>query len=236
MRALILDCDAVAALREASGGGEPRLAAVALAADLAGADGVRLSANESLRPVGESDLHDVRRVARVLELRLAPTPSLLKLALEVRPDRVILSSEPTGSKLRSAPLEAAALRTAAPLALRALREAGIPCWARIAPDADSVKLARAAEMAGVELATTGLLDLPDAERADALERLGDAGRIAAKLRLALAASGAIERARLPELIAAAPSLERVVVGRAWSARALLVGLDRSVAELREALR
>jgi pyridoxine 5'-phosphate synthase PdxJ len=236
MRGLILDCDAVAALRDAGGAGEPRLVAIALAAVLAGADGVRLAANESLRPVRETDLHDVRRVVRVLEMRVAPTPSLLKLALEVRPDRVILSSEPTGAKLVSAPLEPIALRNAVPLALRALREAGIACWARIAPEADSVKLARGAEVAGVELATLGTLDLPDTERAEALERLGDAARIAAKLRLPIAASGAIERARLPELIAAAPTLERVAVGRAWAARALVAGLDRTVQELRDALR
>lgn len=235
MRTLIVDCEIAAALREVGASAEPRLAAVALAAELAGADGVRAAANESLRPVRESDLHDLRRVARTVELRVAPTPSLLKLALEVRPDRVVLSSEPLTGKLLSAPLEPGALRSAAPLAVRALREAGIPTWARIAPDPESVKLARAAEVAGVELAVQGALDLPETERADALERVADAARIAAKLRLPLAASGAIDRARLPALLAAAPGVERVVVGRSLFARALFVGIERAVRELREAL-
>jgi pyridoxine 5-phosphate synthase len=234
VRALVVDCEAAAHLRDAAGGW-PRLAAVALAAELAGADAVRLAANEALRPMRESDLHDVRRVARAVELRVAPTPSLLKLALEVRPDRVVLSAEPNGAKQRSAPLEPAALRSAAPLAVRALREAGIPCWARIAADSDSVKLARAAEVAGVEIATSGTLELPDTERAHALERVADAARIAAKLRLPLGVSGAIERGRLAELLAAAPAVERVVVGRSLVARALFVGIDRAVRELREAL-
>lgn len=236
MRSLVVDCDGAAALREAGAGAEPRLPAVALAAELAGADAVRLSANESLRPVRESDLHDVRRVVRAFELRLAPTPSLLKLALEVRPDRVVLSSEPTGSKLHSAPLESGALRSAVPLATRALREAGIPAWARIGPDPESVKLARAAEVTGVEIVATGILDVPEADRAEALERLGDTVRIAAKLRLPVAVSGGIEAVRLPALLLAAPAVERIAVGRSLLARALLVGMERSVRELRDAIR
>lgn len=236
LRALIVDCDAAAALREAGAGPEPRLAAVALAAELAGADAIRLTVNEALRPVREGDLHDVRRVVRALELRLAPTPSLLKLALEVRPDRVVLSSEPMGSKLHSAPLESGALRSAAPLATRALREAGIPAWARIAPDPESVKLARAAEVAGVEIVATGSLEVPEADRGEALERFGDAVRIAAKLRLPVAVAGGIEAVRLPSLLLAAPAVERVVVGRSLLARALLVGMERAVRELRDAIR
>jgi len=157
---------------------------------------VRLSANEALRPVSEGDLYDVRRVVRQLELRLAPTPSLLKLALELRPDRVVLASEPTQSRLDAAPLDSAALRHALPPAARALREAGIPVWVRIAPEPESVKLARGAEIAGVELSSVGTVDLPESERAAALERFGDAARLAAKLRLPIGVAGRLEAGRV----------------------------------------
>jgi pyridoxine 5-phosphate synthase len=231
-RSLVVDCDAVAALRDASSGG-PRLAAFALAAELAGADAVRVSVHETLRPVRESDLYDLRRVVRGLELQLAPTPSLLKLALEIRPDRVVLASEPTPARRPGTPLESGALRTAAPLAARALREAGIPTWARVAPDPESVKLARAADVAGVELATAGTVDLPETERATALERIADAARIAGKLRLPLGAGGGLAAARVRGLLVAAPNVEQVAVGRALIARALFVGLERAVRELRD---
>lgn len=233
-RSLVVDCDPIALLRDASSG-EPRLAAFALAVELAGADGVRVSVQETLRPVRESDLYDLRRVVRRLELQLAPTPSLLKLALEVRPDRVVLASEPTAARRVGSPLDAAALRTATPLAARALREAGIPTWARIAPDPESVKLVRAADVTGVELATAGTVDLPETERAAALERVADAARIAGKLRLSLAAGGGLAAGRLYGLLAAAPGIEQVVVGRALASRALFVGLERAVRELREEL-
>jgi len=235
MRLLVADLDAAAALREIARSGEPRLAAIALAAEMSGADAVRLSANEALRPVRESDLHDVRRVVRQLEVRIAPTPSLLKLALEVRPDRVVLASEPTRDRLDAMPLDAAALRHALPPAARALREAGIPVWVRIAPEPESVKLARGTEIAGVELSSVGTIDLPESERAAALERFGDAARLASKLRLPIGVAGGLEAGRVRTIVLAAPILERVVVGRALVARALLVGIERAVRELRAEL-
>lgn len=235
MRALVVALDAVAALRAATGSDEPRLAPAAIAAELAGADAVRVGVIESLRPVRESDLHDLRRAARTLELRMAPTPSLLKLALEVRPDRVILASEPAASRFDPAPLDAAALRGSAPAAVRALAEAGIPTWLRIAPELEAVKAARAGGIIGVELATGGSVDLPEPERALALDRLGDAARLASKLRLAVSAGGGLDLQRVRALIAAAPVLGGVVAGRGLVARALLVGLDRAIRDLRAEL-
>lgn len=232
MRALVVSLDAPAALREAGGRDEPRLAVIAMASELAGADGVRLGVSEALRPVGESDLHDVRRTARELELRLAPAPSLLKLALEVRPDRVLLAAEPLRGAFEGGALDPAALRGPAIAAVRALREAGIPVWARVAPELEGIKAARAAEVAGVELHTVALVDLPEGERSAALERFGDAARLAAKLRLPVRAGGALDGRRLRALLAAAPVLEGVAVGRELAARALLVGIERAVRDLR----
>jgi len=235
VRALTVALDAVAALRDAGGRDEPRLAQAALAAELAGADAVRVGVVESLRPVRESDLHDLRRAARTLELRMAPTPSLLKLALEVRPDRVILASEPGAARFDPAPLDAAALRGSAPAAVRALAEAGIPVWLRIAPELEAVKAVRAVAVGGVELAALGSVDLPEPERALALDRLGDAARLAAKLSLPVSAAGGLDTGRVRALLAAAPGIAGVTVGRHLIGRALLVGMDRAVRDLRDEL-
>jgi pyridoxine 5-phosphate synthase len=235
MRGLVASLDAAAAMRDAGGREEPRLAVAAMAVEMAGADGVRLGVNEGLRPVREGDLHDVRRTARDLELRLAPTPSLLKLVLEVRPDRVLLAAEPLRGAHEAGALDPAALRGPVHAAVRALREAGIPAWARLAPDLEAVKAARGADVAGVELVTTALVDLPEGERAPALERFGDAARLAAKLRLPVRAGGALDARRLRALLAAAPVVEGVTVGRELAARALLVGIDRAVRDLRTEL-
>ncbi|HBZ68537.1 MAG TPA: hypothetical protein DEP35_01785 [Deltaproteobacteria bacterium] len=119
-----------------------------------------------------------------------------------------------------------------PPLLRALREAGIPTTAIVVPELEAVKAAHAAGIAGVELYTGGIVDLPPGERAAAAERLGDAGRLAAKLRLGLVLGGGLGYSTLPELLGAVAAAERVCVGRACLARAGLVGLDRAVRDLR----
>ncbi|MDJ0865594.1 MAG: pyridoxine 5'-phosphate synthase [Myxococcota bacterium] len=235
MRALVVSLDAPAAMREAGARDEPRLAALAVAAESAGADAVRVAVHEALAPVRESDMHDLRRVARGLELRMAPSPSLLKLALEVRPDRVVLASEPATGQLDAPPLDPVALRGSVPAALHALSEARIPASVRIAPDLDAVKAARAAEAPAVEISSLGAVDVPDAERAAALVPFADACKLAAKLRLPVQAAGALDARRARALLAVAPVVETVVAGRPLWARALLVGLERALAELRAAV-
>ena len=93
MRALTLALDALPSLRDATAAGDVDLAAAAALAELAGVDAVRLSVNEDLKPVREEDVREARRAARRLELRMPPSPSLLKVALEARPDVVVLAGE-----------------------------------------------------------------------------------------------------------------------------------------------
>ena len=85
MRLLTLSLDALAALRDATEGTEPDLAAAATLAELVGADSIRLGVAEEMRPVREADVRAVCRAATALELRMAPVPALVKVALETQP-------------------------------------------------------------------------------------------------------------------------------------------------------
>jgi pyridoxine 5'-phosphate synthase PdxJ len=233
VRRLIVDLDAVAALREATGGAPPLAAAAALAA-VAGAAGVRLGLSEELAPVGERDLREVQAVGAGLELRMAPIPSLVKAALEARPTRVVLASS-AGAAGAPMPLDLRAWGSALAPSIRALEEAGLRVEALVGADLGHVKAAHAAGARGVELYTGSLVDLPAAERAEALARLGDAARLAAKLRLEVGVGGGLDERSLAPVLEAAPIAGSVAVGRAWVGRALLVGIDRATRDLREAI-
>ena len=125
MRSLVVSLDAVARLAEAAGGRSGiDLAAAATLAELAGASAVRATLTEDLRPIGESEVQHLRRVSRGLELRMTASPSLLKPALEARPDRVVIAGESWQTLGGATPLD---LRTQAPAVqplLRARAEAG----------------------------------------------------------------------------------------------------------------
>lgn len=233
MRQLVVALDSVCALRDAAGAADAEVGPCAVLAGLAGAAAVRLGVGEELRPVRERDVREARQAARELELRMPPAQSLLKLALEVRPDRVVLAGETPHGRAPTGALDARTLATVVPSLVRALREAGIATTGVVAPDLEAVKGAHAAGLAGVELYTGGLVDLPPAERAAGLDRLGDAARLAAKLRLGQAVGGGLGFRSLAGILAAAPATERVAVGRACVARATLVGLDRALRDLRQ---
>jgi pyridoxine 5-phosphate synthase len=234
-RRLTLALDALPRLREATGSPDVDVAAAATLAELAGADAVRLGVGEELRPVRDVDVRQARRSAREFELRMPPSQSLLKVALDARPDRVLLAAEARDARQPSSPLDLRGRSAALGGVVRALGEAGIVAWAVVGPDLEAVKVALAEGVRGVEFFTGALVDLPPAERHSRVEKLADAVRLAAKLRLGIGIGGGLGFRVLGELLEAAPAVERVAVGRAAIARAMLVGLDRSVRDLRALL-
>jgi pyridoxine 5-phosphate synthase len=235
VRRLTLSLDALAVLRDATEAGEPDLAAAATLAELFGADSIRLGATEEMKPVREADVRAVRRAAAALELRMAPVPALVKLALETQPERLLLASEGRKGRVTSGPLDFRAWGTALPPVVRTLHEAGLRVAVLVSPDLESVKAAHAADLSAVEFFTGALVDLPEAERRAELERLADATRLAAKLRLSVGIGGRLGLRDLPVVLAAAPAVQGVAVGRSLISRAVLVGLDRAVHDFRERL-
>jgi pyridoxine 5-phosphate synthase len=235
MRELVLELDALPSLREATAASDVDLAAAATVAELAGVDAVRLGVNVDLKPVREEDVRDARRAARRLELRMAPVEALLKVALETRPERVLLAADGRDGRPAAAPLDLRGPQPGLGPIVRALLEAGLPATALVSPRIDAVKAAHAEGVAGVELYTGALVDLPPAERQSELEALGDAARLASKLRLSIGLGGGLGFRTLRELLEAAPAAERVAMGRAALTRAVLVGLDRALRDLRAML-
>jgi pyridoxine 5-phosphate synthase len=231
-RRLIVALDGLPGLRDATASGDVDLAAAATLAELAGVDAVRLGISEDLKPVREEDLLEARRAVRCLELRMPPAPALVRMAMGVRPDRVMLSAEGRDGGSPSGPLDLRGRPQPVAAALRALAEAGIPAGAVLAPDLETVKYAHGAGIAAIELYTGAIVDLPGPERSAALQRLSDAVRLAAKLHVAVGVGGGLGFRSVTEVLGGSPALESVAVGRALVARAMLVGIDRAVRDLR----
>ncbi len=233
---IVLSLDSWPSLREFAGDDRSDLGAAAHLAELAGVESLRLSINEDLHPVRETDVDTLRRAARSMELRMPVSSNLLKIPLEARPDRVVLVGERHEAVGHAPPVDARI--SGAPLAsvLRSLAEAGIATSVRVSPDLDAVRAVHAQGVADVELFTGYLVDLPRAERHAALQALGDAARLAAKLRMGIALAGGLDDRNVREVIETAPSAERVVFGRGLARRALLVGLDRAVRDFHDRLR
>lgn len=235
MRRLTLVLDALPILRAAAAADAVEVGAAATLAELAAIDAVRLRVNEDLLPVTAQDVSDVRRVVRTFELGLPVSQGLVKLALEAQPDRVVLGSEGRDGGLPSQPVDLRGRGVSLAPIVRSVADAGIPVSALIKPDLESVKAAHGEGVDGVEFYTGAILDLPPRERVRELESLGDAARLASKLRLEISAGGGLGYRSVRDLIEHAPAIASAAVGRAILARSMLLGLDRAVRDLRELL-
>jgi pyridoxine 5-phosphate synthase len=229
---LILDLDSLMSLRETAHAADFDLMAAASLADLAGVEAVRVAIDDHPSAVRERDVADARRATRRLELQMPANPGLLKVALEARPERVLLAGSTRDGGSPGDPLDLGTAVPALGTLLRSLEEAGLVASLRIPPRLDAVKIAHAEGAAAVELFTGSLFDLPPAEREAELTALAEAVRLAAKLRMSIGIGGGLGYRTVPEVLEVAPAIERVAVGRAAIGKALLIGLDRALRDLR----
>lgn len=232
---MVLSLDSWPAMREAADSGHSELMAAASLAEIAGVDTLRLSINDELMPVREVDVDALRRAARRVELRMPISPSLLKIPLEARPDRVVIVGTKHDNFGHAPPVDARIAEDLGTM-LRSCEDAGIKTSVRVAPELDAVRAVHAEGVKDVELFTGYIVDLPEEERGAALLALGDAARLASKLRMTFAVAGGLDDRNAREVLAAAPSADRVVLGRGLARRALLTGLDRAIRDFSERMR
>ena len=236
MRRLILILDTLPLLRAATAADAFDITAAATVAELSDIDAVRLGVNDDLLPVSELDVGDARRASRSFELAMPVSQPLVKVALEAQPDRVVLGLCGREGGLPSQPLDLRGRGVSLAPIVRSLADAGIPVSALIKPEVDAVKAAHAEGVDGVEFYTGAIVDLPTADRTRDLVSMGDAARLASKLRMQIAVGGGLGYRGVGEVIEHAPVVSSIAVGRSVFARALMVGLERAVRDLRARLR
>jgi pyridoxine 5-phosphate synthase len=231
-RRLVVNVDHVATVREARGGAQPDPVAAAGLALLAGADGIVAHLREDRRHVQERDVRLLRQVVHdYFCLEMAATQENLKLALEVRPDSVTLVPERREERTTEGGLDVLMALGEIGEIVRALHEAHIRTCLFVEPDVEQIKAshrlgARAVELHAGRYAERG----PSVD--DELRRLEDGSKLAARLRLDVGVGHGLDYRNVQPL-AALESIAEFSIGHSIVSRALLVGMERAVREMRE---
>lgn len=228
-RRLVIGLEQIVELRDRSGGWQPEPVAAAALAVLSGADGVSLALAPGGARAQERDARLLREtLPRAFGLEIAADTGLVRLALEVRADWVVVS-ERRGDARRGTGVDLLAQTAALGEVVRVLEDAKIATHLCVAPEFEQLKSAHRIGASGVRIDTARYGEGPgDAEE---LKRIADAVRFAAKLGLAVSAGGGLDYQSVRG-IAALSDVGTLHVGRAAVARAVLVGLERAVSELR----
>jgi pyridoxine 5-phosphate synthase len=231
-----VNIDHVATLRQARRGREPEPLAAAALAELGGADQITVHLREDRRHIQDRDLEVMRKtVTTRLNLEMAATQEMVKIAYEVRPDACTLVPERREELTTEGGLDVVSGRDAVRRVVKTLRDAEIQVSLFVDPDLDQVKAAHRVEAEVIEIHTGRYCDARlAADRRRELARIVDAAKAAVKLGLRVAAGHGLNYQNvLP--VAAIREIEEFNIGHSVVARALLVGMERAVREMKELL-
>jgi len=237
MPRLGVNIDHVASVRQARRAKQPDPVHAAVLAEMGGADGITVHLRGDRRHIQDRDVQVLRQTVRTrLNLEMATTQEMTHLALTVKPDQVTLVPERREELTTEGGLDVVLNRTQIRPMLKTLQDGGIEVSLFVDPELEQVKEAHKLDAHAVELNTAAWSDAasPQAREA-ALRKLTDAARLARKLGLAVHAGHGLDYLNVGE-IAAMSELSELNIGHAIVARAVLVGMERAVREMVEAMR
>src|SRR5512145_2498293 len=224
---LSVNIDHIATIRQARRGVEPDPIAAAVLAELAGADGIIVHLREDRRHIQDRDLRIARQTVRTkLNLEMAATPEMQRIALEVRPDIVTLVPEKREELTTEGGLEVASRIQALADFVAPLQQAGIPVSLFVDPDDRQIAAAKKTGARWVEVHTGAYANAAtEAERGTELGKIAEAVKLAASLGLRVGAGHGLNYVNTAA-IAALPEVEELNIGHSIISRASLVGIER----------
>lgn len=229
-----VNIDHVATIRQARRTTEPDPVAAAALAELGGADGITIHLREDRRHIQDRDARLLRQTVQThLNLEMAPTEEMVAVALALKPDYVTLVPERREEITTEGGLDVAGILSRACEVVETLQRAGIPVSWFIDADPDQIEAAAKTEARFIELHTGQYAEAKAArDRELATLKQGAALALAAGLRVN-AGHGLTYRNVLP--VAQIPGMEELNIGHSIVSRAVLVGLERAVREMKLAM-
>jgi len=227
-----VNVDHVATVRQARKAAYPDPVAAAVLAELAGAEQITVHLREDRRHIQDRDLKILRSTCQtLLNLEMAATQEMVKIAYEVRPDVATLVPERREELTTEGGLDVSGQLEAIRKATRTLQDAEIAVSLFIDPDLDQVRASHKCGANRVELHTGRYCQARRAEdRARELSRIVDAAKTASKLGMGVAAGHGLSYSNV-QPIARIREIDELNIGHAIVARAVLVGFERAVSEM-----
>lgn len=215
---------------------EPCVLEAARAALRGGADSITLHVREDRRHMQDADAFAVRReIPLPLNLEMGATPAMLDVALKLHPDDVCLVPERRQEVTTEGGLDVAGRAEELRPLIRALLANGSRVSLFVDPDIEQMEAAALVGAPMVELHTGRFANTLGAERAREIDRLVAAAERGHELGLEVHAGHGIQIANLTDL-SRVPHLSELNIGHTIIARAVFIGLEGAVREMKEAIR
>jgi pyridoxine 5-phosphate synthase len=232
MLRLGVNIDHVATIRNARGGPHPDPLRAAHAAAAAGADGITAHLREDRRHITDNDID--RLIAEIdlpLNLEMAATEEMLKIALRHRPHAACIVPEKREERTTEGGLDAAGQFEILQPYVARLADAGIRVSLFIEPSEKQVDAAVRLGAPVVEFNTGRYAHVDGNEQAAELKRIADAAALAARNGIEPHAGHGLTFDNVIP-VAAIPQIAELNIGHFLVGEAIFTGLEESVRRMR----
>ena len=226
-----VNIDHVATIRNARGGPHPDPLRAALAAAAAGADGITAHLREDRRHITDGDIDRLMGIDLPLNLEMAATEEMLRIALAHRPHAACIVPERREERTTEGGLDAAGqFENLRPFVDR-LQSAGIRTSLFIEPSERQVDAALRLGAPVVEFHTGRFAHATGEDAVAELKRIADMAALAAKNGVEPHAGHGLTFDNVAP-IAAIPQLAELNIGHFLVGEAIFTGLEASVTRMR----
>ena len=233
---LCVNVDHVATVRQARLGSDPDPVMAATLAILGGADGITIHLRDDRRHINDRDLDMLKKVVPVeLNLEMGATDEMIRIALHALPDLVTLVPEKRLELTTEGGLNLHASRNKLRKAIRMLQGKGIKTSLFINPSPDDVDISKEIGADMIEVHTGCYANAQGDLQERELVQVMKAVHRAVSLGLDANAGHGLNYYNVSR-IAESDSIRGLYIGHSIISRAVLIGMERAVREMRYLLK
>lgn len=228
-----VNIDHVATLRQARGARYPDPIQAALAAELAGADGITLHLREDRRHIQDRDLQLLKEMLQTrMNLEMAATDAMVDIAKKIRPEHCCLVPEKREELTTEGGLDVIAQEARISRVCDQLVGVGIDVSLFIAPDIKQIDAALRCGAPTIEIHTGHYVEAKNStQRQHELQRIIEAAHHAVKAGLIVNAGHGLNYHNV-QTIAAISVINELNIGHSIIAQAIFVGMQDAVREMK----
>jgi len=231
-----VNVDHIATIRQTRKGIEPDPVMAATLAILGGADGITVHLREDRRHIHDRDLRILREFVPVeLNLEMAATKEMINISSKVKPDMVTLVPEKREELTTEGGLDVRRQKSNLKKAVKRIRNAGMPVSLFINPSADDIYISREIGADMVEIHTGLYSNAKGKNQERELIKVVRAVKEALNLGLKANAGHGLNYFNVRK-VAAIEGLRGLYIGHSIISRAVLVGIERAVREMKEMIK
>jgi pyridoxine 5-phosphate synthase len=235
MLRLGVNVDHVATVRQARRAEVPDPLEAALLAEKAGADGITVHLREDRRHIQERDVERMRRrLGTKLNLEMAATPAMVAFAEKLRPHDACLVPEKREELTTEGGLDVVANKQKIREAVQRLQDRGIQVSLFIDPERTQIEASKEVGAHAVEIHTGSYCNAAETERERERGAVATAATLAQSLGLEVHGGHGLNYDNVPP-IASIPEMVELNIGHSIIARAVIVGIEQAVREMKQVL-